>query len=602
MSKFDDFYNYAAGRSWNTYGLENTSGIVQWDYPLGGQCVSLIKTYLNYLGYGLKAYGNAIDYWRNRNSNGILNVCNVVSNPQNGDIVVSAGGDPRYGHIFIWKDGQAFTQNCCNNPKAVLYPLSYQGQIYGYLRPKCLVVSYNDSQLVKEDGVATFTRDKIVVRRGSPTGQDTGKRFNTGNKVQYNAKWVGNGHRYISWNEGGVRLFAAVSGSEQRGVDTWATFDVVPTPAPQPQPQPQPGGNNEEKNKLVPEKGRAYFRNSVPIIIHKDSPTGPNVGQFVNGEIQDYTEKYIGNGHRYISWLDPVVGNARCYAAVSATEQRPAEGSDEQWATFGPYGEEETSQPKPENPKPEFSDDPNGDNFLEKPDTPFEIFEPKSHLFKKYGIKLVTNIISKDLMPYKCPFLINKAFTITHNSGTNGNPSAETLSKSMANSKEQKSWHFSVDENTIIQNLPLNRNCWAAGDYSSGWKSKNGINLEICRDMDGVNSDKFEMAERNGAILVAELMYQNGWDKETIKKHQDFANKYCPHKTLDLGWDRYVDMIMEFLEEAKNGDKPEVKPEEKPEEKPEIKPEDNEPIKGGLVNKLLSLLINFFEKILSIFK
>ena len=119
--------------------------------------------------------------------------------------------------------------------------------------------------------------------------------------------------------------------------------------------KPQYWEASYDPSKLISEKGRAYFRNSVPIIIHKDSPTGPNVGQFVNGEIQDYTEKYIGNGHRYISWLDPVVGNSRCFAAVSATEQRPAEGSDEQWATFGPIPESQPNPPKePDKPKPDF--------------------------------------------------------------------------------------------------------------------------------------------------------------------------------------------------------------------------------------------------------
>ena len=347
-------------------------------------------------------------------------------------------------------------------------------------------------------------------------------------------------------------------------------------------PSPTPIGD------LVEELGRATFRNNVPINIHQDSPAGAVVGKMLKGNVQDYRWKYVGNGHRYIVW--EYNGHKR-YCAISGTEQRPVPGSDDQWATFSVIPKPQLQpqpQPKPEEPKPEFSDNPNDDNFLEKPDIPFEVFNPKSKLFDKYGIKLVTNIITKDLMPHKCPFVINKQFTITHNAGTPGNPSAETLSDSMDNTHEERSWHFSVDESTIVQNIPLNRNSWAAGDYSSGWKSKNGINIEICRDMDGENSDKFSIAERNGAILVAELMYQNGWDKETIKKHQDFANKYCPHKTLDLGWNRYVDMVMNFLNEAYYGDKPQE--------------QEKEEIDYGLVNKLIKLVINLLNKIIKIFK
>ena len=46
---------------------------------------------------------------------------------------------------------------------------------------------------------------------------------------EYTEKWVGNGHRYISWVEDGTRYFCAVSGSETRGEDSWATFSTVET-------------------------------------------------------------------------------------------------------------------------------------------------------------------------------------------------------------------------------------------------------------------------------------------------------------------------------------------------------------------------------------
>ena len=318
--------------------------------------------------------------------------------------------------------------------------------------------------------------------------------------------------------------------------------------------------------------------------IRKDSPNGDVVGYVNTGDEVEYFAKTIYGGHR---WVRDIKNQ---WYSISGSEER---GKD-MWVDLIDPSEmkvnqkpQEQEQPKPE-PKPEFSDNPNDDNFLENSNMENEIFEPKSKLFEKYGIKVITKIVPKDLMPHKCPFVIDKQFTITHNAGTSGNPSAETLSDSMDNTTEERSWHFSVDESTIVQNIPLNRNSWAAGDYSSGWNSKNGINIEICRDMEGENADKFSDAERNGAILIAELMYQNGWNKDTIKKHQDFANKYCPHKTLDLGWDRYVDMVMGFLDEAYYDDKPQE--------------QDKEEIDYGLVNKLIKLIINLLNKIIGIFK
>ena len=70
------------------------------------------------------------------------------------------------------------------------------------------------------------------------------------------------------------------------------------------------------------------FNNDTDIVIHRDSPTGPSYGSFVKGEKQVYTEKWVGLGHRWISWLH--TNGVRCFAAVSGSESY---GVD-QWATI----------------------------------------------------------------------------------------------------------------------------------------------------------------------------------------------------------------------------------------------------------------------------
>lgn len=626
MSKFDEFYTYAVGKVWDTYGNQSTSNVVQWDYPLAGQCVSLIKTYNKYLGYGLKAYGNAMDYWVNRKSNGILNICNEVSTPKNGDIVISAGDDPRYGHIFIYKDGQAFTQNCCNNPRATLYPLSYQGTIYGYLRPKCLVATYDPNQLISERNKAIFLKDSIIIRRDAPDGADTGKRFNTNNSVIYTEKWIGNGHRYISWVENSVRYFAAVSGSETPGVDPWARFEAIPDinvnvnpsdliskegvatlttdigviarnggPTGEKVRTYQPGakvpfkwiwvGNGhryivwkegasyiylavsgsetegaepwatfEYDIKDIPEnpsegthkptdkdpeleesEGTATFINDVPLIVRVGGPTGKDSGQRKNkSDTQKYSWLYTGNGHVYIVWSS---GKDKLYCAVSGTETF----DEDPWAILTPKGEE-----LPDVNPSEPDDD---DDYIdpEQPDLPVVKYIPTKGWLEKFGITVKYNLVSKEAYKYKCPFVIDPKGTITHNSGTPNDPDATNLNQSMLNSTTlQKSWHLTVDEDTIVQGISLNRNCWAAGDYSTGWNSKEFINIEICRDTLDEDNDKFLLAERNAAIVIADLMVQYNWSDDTITKHQDYSGKDCPHKTMQLGWDRYVNMILSY--------------------------------------------------------
>lgn len=41
------------------------------------------------------------------------------------------------------------------------------------------------------------------------------------------------------------------------------------------------------------------------------------------------------------------------------------------------------------------------------------------------------------------------------------------------------------------------------------------------------------------AKFIADGLKAHGWGIDKVKKHQDFANKYCPHRTLDMGWQRF---------------------------------------------------------------
>ena len=40
---------------------------------------------------------------------------------------------------------------------------------------------------------------------------------------------------------------------------------------------------------------------------------------------------------------------------------------------------------------------------------------------------------------------------------------------------------------------------------------------------------------------------EKGWGIERVSKHQDYSGKYCPHKTLDLGWERFLNLIRSEL-------------------------------------------------------
>lgn len=313
MGTSQEFQNYANGKVFNNRGQIMNINYVQVDEPYGGQCVSLIQGLMAWASKPCVARGHAKDWWFNRAGNGVLNYFDVVSGPpQNGDVGVSVGGDSRYGHIFIYWEGRALSQNVLGKPQALLWPLNYQGAVWGYLRPKFYtnVSAYLATQLIKENGMATFNNETtILIHRDSPTGASYGT-FVKGEKQVYTEKWVGLGHRWISWlHTNGVRCFAAVSGSESYGVDPWATISAPDT----------------KDIELTQEDGVATF---IVDGVHKhyDNPSGEIFGQCNSGDEIRYYWKCVTNGHRYVVGKE---GDRKIFVAVSATEDR-----SQMWAKF----------------------------------------------------------------------------------------------------------------------------------------------------------------------------------------------------------------------------------------------------------------------------
>ena len=101
-----------------------------------------------------------------------------------------------------------------------------------------------------------------------------------------------------------------------------------------------------------------------------------------------------------------------------------------------------------------------------------------------------------------------------------------------------------------MQGLPENRNGWHAGDSATGKGNREGIAIEICYSKSG--GSRFTKAEENAVDLIVDILKRYNWGIDKVTKHQDYANKYCPHRTLDLGWDRFINMIKNKLEGASN--------------------------------------------------
>ena len=158
-------------------------------------------------------------------------------------------------------------------------------------------------------------------------------------------------------------------------------------------------------------------------------------------------------------------------------------------------------------------------------------------------MKIKQCIIPKDKWNIKCPYFMVPALIIVHN--TYNDAPAKNEINNMKNNNKKVSFHIAVDDKEAIQGIPFNRNAFHAGDGHKGKGNRRGIGIEICYSKSG--GDKFSAAEDNAAVVIAGLLKEFGWGIEKVKKHQDFSGKYCPHRTLDLGWQRFLDKITKEL-------------------------------------------------------
>lgn len=139
----------------------------------------------------------------------------------------------------------------------------------------------------------------------------------------------------------------------------------------------------------------------------------------------------------------------------------------------------------------------------------------------------------------KCPYGMSPTRIVIHN--TANDASAEGEIRYMQKNSAQTSFHYAVDDKEAVQGVDLWRNAWHAGDGGNGVGNRKGIAIEICYSKSG--GERFLKAEENAAELAAKLLIDFGWGIDKITKHQDYSGKYCPHRTLDLGWDRFVKMV-----------------------------------------------------------
>lgn len=150
----------------------------------------------------------------------------------------------------------------------------------------------------------------------------------------------------------------------------------------------------------------------------------------------------------------------------------------------------------------------------------------------KYDLKVPVESCAKDMK-----------YIVVHNTANDASAANEVAY--MIRNDSSTSFNAAVDDKEIVVGIPLDKGAFAAGQRDG---NAHGIHIEICYSLSG--GTRFDKAEKNAAEYIAKLLTERKWDISHVKKHQDFDGKYCPHRTLDKGWQRFLNMVESYMTES----------------------------------------------------
>ena len=159
-------------------------------------------------------------------------------------------------------------------------------------------------------------------------------------------------------------------------------------------------------------------------------------------------------------------------------------------------------------------------------------------------MEMIKNLCPEWKWNVKCPYVMAPRFVVVHNTANDASAANEVTY--MLGNGDSTSYHYAVDDMFAVQAIPENRTAWHAGD-GNGLGNMYGIAIEICYSKSG--GERFLKAEDNAAELSAGIRNRYGGGIDKVTKHQDYSGKYCPHRTLDMGWERFLKKVENCMEE-----------------------------------------------------
>lgn len=95
------------------------------------------------------------------------------------------------------------------------------------------------------------------------------------------------------------------------------------------------------------------------------------------------------------------------------------------------------------------------------------------------------------------------------------------------NNKRVASWHIAVDDEMVVEAIPLDEQAYHSGN---GVGNNSSIGIEICE------SGNREKTIQNTIELVSKMLYERNWNVSSLRRHYDWSGKNCPRIFSNDNW------------------------------------------------------------------
>lgn len=157
------------------------------------------------------------------------------------------------------------------------------------------------------------------------------------------------------------------------------------------------------------------------------------------------------------------------------------------------------------------------------------------------GIPLNRDYMIPESSSHRSHYAMRPMYVTIHTTdNTSSGANAQSHAKLQYNGNVRAaSWHYTVDDHSIYQSLPLNQQAGHAGDGVMPGNSAS-IAIEICVNSDG----HLYAAEKNAAKLAAAILKQYHLSVDQLRMHHDWSGKICPKPMLEdesgsMSWETF---------------------------------------------------------------